>query len=144
MTNLVFGQDTAVADWLVTISNCRPMLYNMAVGLADEDTGALVGGIMFTGWNGSDVEVHYYGPGKLKRRIVRLIFTLALRHFNVNRVTIRTRKEHMARGVVKLGAVFEGTVKRLYGPTDDPIHTGRQYAFFRETIEKLSGLKGTP
>jgi hypothetical protein len=49
------------------------MLYNMAIGLAN-DLGELVGGIMFTGWNGSDVEVHFYGPGNLKKREVRLIF----------------------------------------------------------------------
>lgn len=140
MMQLVLQQDAAVAEWLFRISNCRPMLYNMAIGLSD-DTGALVGGIMFTGWNGSDVEVHVYSPGQLKRRVVRLIFGLASKHFNVNRVTIRTRKDHMARGVQKLGAVYEGTVRRLYGPSDDDIHAGQQFAFFRETIDKLAGIK---
>lgn len=123
------------------VSGSRPMLFNMAVGL--EEDGKLVGGVMFSGFNGSDTEIHFYGPGTLTRRIVRLIFGLALMHFNVNRVTVRTRKEHMARGVLKLGAVYECDVRRLYGPTDEPIHTGKQYAFFREQIVKLSGLKET-
>jgi len=109
----------------------------MALGLAD-DAGTLVGGIMFSGYNGSDVEVHFYGPGTLTRRIVRLIFMLAAKHFNVNRVTIRTRKDHMARGVQKLGAIYEGTCRRLYGPSDDDVHAGRQYAFLRETIDRLA------
>jgi hypothetical protein len=47
----------------------------------------------------------------------------------------------MARGVRKLGAVYEGTVKRLYGPTDGENDAGQQFAFFRETIMKLAGLK---
>jgi hypothetical protein len=141
MTRLVMGEDVRVAAWMFEISHCRPMLFNLAVGIAD-DVGNLVGGIMFTGFNGSDAEVHYYGPEHLTRRTVRTIFTIALKVFNLNRLTIRTRKEHMARGVQKLGAIYEGTVNRLYGPTDEPCHAGRQYAFFRETIERLAGVKG--
>lgn len=135
-TGIVYGQDAGVASWLFAQSNCRPMQYEMALGLVKNFS--LVGGILFTNFNGSDVEVHFYGPGLLKRRIVRLIFGLALRHFNANRVTIRTRKSHMARGVEKLGAVYECEIRRLYGPTDAAEHAGRQYAFFRETIEKLA------
>jgi hypothetical protein len=134
---ILTGQDTFVADWMFATSGCRPMQYDMAIGLLD-DLGTLAGGVMFSGWNGSDVEVHVYAPGKLKRRIVRLIMGLALQQFQVNRLTVRTRKDHMARGVTKLGAVYEGTVRRLYGPTDEDRHAGRQYAFFRETIERLA------
>jgi hypothetical protein len=141
VTQIVVGQDQRVADWLVTISNCRPMLFNMAIGLTD-DSDQLIGGILFTGYNGSDVEVHYYGPGTLTRRIVRLICGIAVKHFNANRMTVRTRKKHMSRGCLKLGAVFEGNVKRLYGPTDGRNHAGKQYAFFREQLEFLAGLKG--
>ncbi len=137
MQQVIYGQDAQVASWLFQISGCRPMQFNAAIGLTNED-GELVGGILFTGWNGSDIEVHFYGPGTLHRRIVRLIMGLALRQFNVNRITIRTRKAHMARGVKKLGAVFEGKVRRLYGPSDDDCHAGQQFAFFRETIEKLA------
>lgn len=135
------GEDERVSAWMVEQSNCRPMQFNIAVGLADE-AGELVGGIMFTGYNGSDAEVHYIGPGNLTRRTVRTIFTIALKVFNLNRLTIRTRKESMARGVLKLGAVYEGLVKRLYGPTDEPRHAGQQFAFFREDIVRLAGEKG--
>ena len=139
-TQIVTGRDAEVAKWMFTVSKCQPMLFNMAIGLADA-SGVLVGGVMYTGYNGSDVEVHYVGPGTLKRRIVRLIFGIAALHFNVNRVTIRTRKEHMSRGVLKLGAVYEGTVRRLYGPSDGPEHAGKQYAFFREQVNRLAGLR---
>jgi hypothetical protein len=135
------GEDERVAAWMFEISHCRPMLYNLAVGIADQG-GKLVGGIMFTGFNGSDAEVHYYGPDHLTRRTVRTIFTIALKVFDLNRLTIRTRKESMARGVQKLGAVYEGLVRRLYGPTDEPRHAGQQYAFFRDDIERLAGMKG--
>src|SRR5262245_3579772 len=121
---LVLQQDAAVAEWLFSISRCRPMQFNMAIGLADDATGALVGGILFTNWNGSDIEIHVYWPVHLTRRIVRLIFGIAAMQFHVNRVTIRTRKDHMARGVKKLGAIYEGTIRRLYCPTDEPRHAG--------------------
>jgi len=139
-TRYVFGQDAAVAEWLFAVSNSRPMLYNMAIGIAEE-TGELVGGVMFTGYNGSDIEVHIFAPGLLTRRTVKLIFGLAIKQFDVNRVTVRTRKKSMARGVTKLGAVFEGTVRRLYGPTGGKEHAGRQYAFFRERMEVLAGFR---
>jgi hypothetical protein len=114
---------------------------NMAIGLAD-DSGELIGGIAFTGYNGSDAEVHFVGPGTLTRRIVRLIFGIAVLQLNLNRLTVRTRKPSMARGVLKLGAVYEGTVRRLYGPTDAAEHAGIQFGFFRETMERLAGLRG--
>lgn len=138
--NLVMGHDERVAAWMFKVSGCKPMQFNLAIGLEDIPN-ELVAGIMFTNWNGSDVEVHFWGPNCLKRRTVRAIFFAAAKVFNVNRVTIRTRKEHMSRGVLKLGAVYEGIVRRLYGPTDEDRHAGKQYAFFREDINRLAGLK---
>ncbi|MES2692278.1 MAG: hypothetical protein V4773_02320, partial [Verrucomicrobiota bacterium] len=89
-------------------------------------------------WNGSDAELHFYGPGCLTRRTVRLAMQIAAEVLRVNRLTVRTRKASMARGVLKLGAVEEGTVKRLYGPTDEARHAGRQFAFFREDTDNQS------
>lgn len=141
MTRIIVGQDAAVADWLFATTGAFRLQWNLAIGLAGED-GQLVGAILFTGYNTSDVEVHFYGPGALTRRIVRLICGIAVMHFNVNRMTVRTRKKHMARGCTKLGAVFEGTVRRLYGPSDGNEHAARQYVFYRERLEALAGLRG--
>lgn len=134
---LVLAQDDAVAAWMFAVSGCRPMLFNLAIGLAEGE--ALVGAVMFTGYNGSDAEVHFYGPKTLSRRMLRCIMQIAGRALELNRLTVRTRKPSMARGVVKLGAVYEGRVPRLYGPTDDDEHAGQQFAFMRETILKLAG-----
>jgi hypothetical protein len=134
---LVINRDEAVAKWMFAASGCNPVQFNLAIGLAKGMD--LVGGIMFTGYNGSDVEVHFYGPGVLSRRVVRAMMHIAGRALEVNRMTVRTRKPSMARGVVKLGAVYEGKIRRLYGPTDGDEHAGEQYAFFRETILRLAG-----
>lgn len=138
-TRAVFDDSWRVAEWMATGAGARPIQFHSAIGI--EAAGELIGGFMFTAYNGSDVELHYYGPGTLQRRTVRLIFSYALRVLQVNRVTVRTRKPHMARGCEKLGAVYECTVRRLYGPTDADEDAGRQYAFFRETIEKLAAAK---
>lgn len=140
MTKLVVGNDHVVAQWAFEITNSRPMMYNMAIGIAD-DNDNMCGAFMFTGYNGSDIEVHYYGPGTLKRRILKEIFIFALKVFNVNRLTVRTRKESMSRGVKKLGAVYEGSMRRVYGPTDDDSDKAEQWAFFRERMAEIAGLE---
>jgi hypothetical protein len=136
MTKLVVGNDHIVAQWAFAITNSKPMLYNMAVGIANSDDH-LCGAFMFTGYNGSDMEVHYYGPGTLKRRILKDIFIFALKVFRVNRLTVRTRKESMSRGVKKLGSM-----RRVYGPTDSDHDKAEQWVFFRERMEQIAGLKG--
>lgn len=142
MKKLIVGNDHMVAQWAFAVTNSRPMLYNMAVGLAD-DEDHLCGAFMFTGYNGSDMEVHYYGPGTLKRRILKEIFIFALKVFNVNRLTVRTRKESMSRGVKKLGAVYEGSMRRVYGPSDGDNDKAEQWAFYKERMEQIAGLKRT-
>jgi hypothetical protein len=140
MNRIVTGLDAQVAHWAFSISNTRPMLYNMACAIVD-DKGLIQGAFMFTGYNGSEIEVHYYGPGTLKRRILKEIFIFALKLFNVNRLTVRTRKASMARGVEKLGAVYEGEMRRVYGPSDGDEHKAVQYAFMRERMEEIAGLR---
>ena len=142
MTQIITGRDPEVSAWLFATTGAFPIHLDMAIGLADEN-GELVGAVAFSGYNTSNIEVHTFAPGRLTRRIVRLIMGITILHFNANRLTVITRKKSMARGVRKLGAVYEGTLKRLYGPTDSADHAGQQFVFYRETIEKLSGLKRT-
>lgn len=140
MTQFIVGHDRDVANWAFDTMRCVPMMYNMTVGITD-DHHKLCGAFMFTGYNGSEMEVHYYGPGTLSRRVLKEIFIFALKLFNVNRLTVRTRKESMARGVKKLGAVYEGKMRRVYGPSDGDEHAAVQYAFFRERMEEIAGLR---
>ncbi len=135
--NIITGQDARVAEWAFKTWGCKPFHLDLAVGLADE-RGELVGAFAFSGYNGSDAEVHVLAPGRLTRRVVRAIMFSAAHQLDLNRLTVRTRKESMARGVQKLGAVPEATIRRLYGPSDEDRDAGRQFVFFRETIEKLA------
>lgn len=139
MTKVIFGQDARVAAWAFETWGCRPFHIDMAVGLAD-DNGDLVGAFAFSNYNGSDAEIHTLCPGNLTRRVVRLIMAIAILQLDLNRLTVRTRKPSMARGVQKLGAIYEGRIRRLYGPTDADYDAAQQFVFLRETIAKLAGL----
>lgn len=140
VNKLLLGHDFEVAIWAFAMTNSNPMQFNAAIGIINDEE-KLCGAFMFTGYNGSEVEVHYYGPGTLKRNILKDIFIFALKIFNVNRMTVRTRKQSMARGVRKLGAVYEGKMRRVYGPSDGDEHAAVQYAFFRERMEEIAGLR---
>jgi hypothetical protein len=140
-TFTVYGHDADVAGWAFHIWRCKPFHIDMAVGIAGED-GKLCGAFAFSGWTGSDAEVHFFGPGTLKRHILREIFAVAVKVLGLNRLTVRTRKPSMARGVRKLGAVYEGCQRRVYGPTDGDEHKAECFAFFRERMEVLAGMKG--
>lgn len=140
MNRLMIGRDHEVAAWAFAMTNSCPMLFNAAIGIINDDD-KLCGAFMFTGYNGSEAEIHYYGPGTLKRNILKDIFIFALKVLKVNRLTVRTRKPSMARGVRKLGAVYEGKMRRVYGPSDGDEHAADLYAFFSERMEEIAGLR---
>ena len=96
---------------------------------------------MFNNFNYSDIEVHYYGPGYLKRHVLFEIFRVAVGGFQVNRLVVRTRKPSMSRGVRKLGAQFEGVFRRVYGPTGADEHAAWQWVFFRERLLEILKAK---
>lgn len=140
MNKLVIGHDVEVAAWAFATANTCPMQFNLAVGIVN-DAGKLCGAFMFTGYNGSEAEIHYYGPGTLKRNVLKDIFLFALNVLKLNRLTVRTRKASMARGVAKLGAVYEGRMKRVYGPSDGEEHAAVQFAFYSERMAEIAGLR---
>src|SRR5262249_41634633 len=134
----LFGHDRAVAAWAFSKARWRPIQYHMAIGVLDDEE-VIRGAVLFSGWNGSDTEVHYYGPGTLSRRILKEIAIIALKVLCVNRLTLHTRVKSVARGVQKLGASYEGERPYYYGPTDED--HAHQYAFFKPQMLEFTGLK---
>lgn len=139
-TSLLIGHDKFVADWLFHHANWRPIMYNTAIGVVNSNK-RLVAGFLFCGYNGHNVDLHFYGPGELTRGLGVEIFIFALRMLNVDRLTIRSRVPEICRGVRKLGAIHEATMRRVFGPTDDDINAAEQFVFFREKMEELAGIK---
>jgi hypothetical protein len=138
----VYGHDADVAAWAFHSWGCRPFHIDVAVGVASAETGRLVGAFAFSGYNGTEAEVHFFGPGTLSRHILREIFSTALRVLDLHRMVVRTRKASVARGVKKLGAMHEGSQRCVYGPSQGDEHKAECYAFFRDRIEALAETKG--
>lgn len=137
---LFFGHDDFVANWAFSKANLCPILYNTAVGIANENN-ELIGAFWFSGYNGHDAEVHFYGPKLLTRRIGTEIFVFALKVMKLDRLTIKTRDKNLIRGYLKLGAIHEATLRRVYGSTDDEENAAEQFVFFREQMAKLAKLR---
>jgi hypothetical protein len=142
LTFPVYGHDAETASWAFNEWGCRPFHVDMAVGVASADDGKLVGAFAFSSYNGVEAEVHFFGPGTLKRHILREIFAVSIHVLNLHRLVVRTRKPSMARGVKKLGAIYEGAQRCVYGPSQGDEHKAECYAFFRKRMEKLAGIKG--
>ena len=133
---LLFDQDENVAQWCWKKFDLFPMPYNMAIGIIDQnDTPRLVGCAMFYWWNGCNIELNYYGPGTPTLGITRILATLAVRKFNVTRVTVRTRCENVIRGMRKLGFEQEGFEADFYGKHKP----ATRMVMFRRDLERLAG-----
>lgn len=133
---VLFDHDQYVAEWCWREFNLFPMPVNMALGIIDTREGnKLVGAAMFYWWNGCNIELNYYGPGTPTIGIARILATLAVKKFNVNRVTIRTQCENVLKGMQKFGFELEGYEADFYGKNKP----ATRMVLFRKQIERLAG-----
>lgn len=135
---LLFGCDHAVATWTWTRWQLVPTPIHMAIGIVDRHN-QMVGSVALQWFNGSNIELSYYGIRTLTHTIVRQLARVAIEHYNVNRVTIRTGRQNVAIvcGLRKFGFRIEGFERRFYGPTSDAV----RMVLFREDLERLAGVK---
>lgn len=115
--NLLFSHDRSVADW-VSKKQGKPLRnWHWAVGVINAE-GLLVGCASFHDFNGSNIEICYYGPGSPTIGIVRGLMRFAFFTLNVSRVTARTPRQNklVIRGLKTFGFKMEGVMKHYYGP----------------------------
>lgn len=129
---LARGDDLSIAQWAFMRFNKRPIQLNCAFAIVD-GSDTLCGAVLFSGFNGADVEVHYYGPRTLSRQILKQIGAVVLDGFKAQRVTVKTRNEGLTRGLDKLGVRHECDLANYYGPGADD--TAHQYVIPRRQIE---------
>ena len=135
--NLVFGHDQSVAAWAAgrygTFQPCC-----RALGVV-RGAGPLIGAATFHGFNGSNVELCYWGPWSITLPIARGIAKFCYDELKVNRITVRTPRHHscLKRTLPKIGFRYEGVLRRFYGPhkRDDAII----YGLLREEAGRLLG-----
>lgn len=124
--NLVLDRPAEVAAWasyrlgVPVPSECK------AIGVIDK-SGSIAGAIIFTNWNGSNLDATVVGQRCFTRNIIRFAADYVFNQLRYNRVTFRTRRDNkpvcrlLAKHIGSEG--FEGTARAWYGPTkaDDAI-----------------------
>lgn len=140
-TGLLFGCDETVASWLFSTYGWPDLKYNKALGLIDP-TGKLVGGVFYHNWNGSNVEIAYYGQGTMTLGIYRALARYAITQFDASRLTAVTSKKNrsLIRGLCNLGFKLEGVQRCYYGKKDCNRNAGVRLVMFRDTLEKFARI----
>lgn len=135
--NLVFGHDETVAAWAATrYQSFQPCC--RALGIVRGE-GALIGAATFHEFNGSNVELCYWGPWSMTLPIARGIARFCFDELKVNRVTVRTARNNrvIKKGMPKMGFRFEGVMHRFYGPNKK--HDAIVFGLLREDAKRLLG-----
>jgi hypothetical protein len=138
---LLLDADEQVASYLFKSHVSPVMKYDRAIGLVD--SGNLHGGILLQSWNGTNIELSYYGRGTLTAGIVRCLARILLSTFNPGRVTVTVCRKHrrLIKALGKLGFVFEGTQRCFYGQRDCARNTGVRFVMFRGRLEIMARLQ---
>jgi hypothetical protein len=100
------------------------------ISARDAATRKAKGGIIFSGWNGANLDITIYGPGCMSRPMIRGAFAYAFKGMQATRVTARTRVSNslMRDMLPRLGFVFECELSHYYGLDDDAL----QFSMLRE------------
>lgn len=129
-----------IASWCWKEYNLQPMKMDASIGIIDSTDNNLVGAALFYNWNGPNVELNLYTDAVEQRitpGLFRSLAFIALRHFNVIRVTIRTATHNTSiiRNALKFGFEHEGIEKNFYGFDRDCV----RMVLHRAGIEKIAG-----
>lgn len=143
-TGILFDADDAVAAQLFAVYQQKPMKYDRALGLLNRD-GRLAGAVLFHHYNGSNVEMSYYGPNTATLGVFRCLMRFILLEFDASRLTVVTNKRNRRniKGFQKLGFRLEGVSRCYYGKRDCARNTAVRFVMFRDMIEKIAKIETT-
>lgn len=120
--NLLLGHDKAIAEWVG--ERVGKPFHNpfTAIGTID-DKGSLSGGMVFTGYNGSSVELSLAGRGVAHRGIWRAALCYAFEQLGCARLQVHTAADNRAvrKLAPRLGFTFEGKSRNFYGHGRDAL-----------------------
>ena len=126
MKTIIVGRYDGIVGWIKDRLNAQVEGLYTTIGVLNED-GALLGGGVLHNWTRYDMELTYFGPETMTRRVFHKIAE-ALEEANCHRLTIRVPRGHRKTlvSLPRLGFKYEGTQRRFYGPrkADDAISFG--------------------
>ena len=124
---LLFGHDQTVADWVSKKWGKPIPPWYHAIGVLDTD-GVLKGGATFHNFNGSNIELCYYGPQTFSLDVIKGLTRFVFNHLKCSRLTVSVPRKNkvLIKSVSRMGMKVEGVLKHYYGPfnRDDAIVFG--------------------
>ncbi len=140
--NLLFGHDKSVAEWVARQANSKaPTADFSAFGFVD-GAGALIGGCVFTGYNGTSVELSMAGRAAATRTGWAAILSYVFDQLGCVRLQMHTsqRNKRVKRmlappiGKGGLGVRYEGVAKHYFG-------RGKDAVVYALTIDEIAAFR---
>ncbi len=137
MSALLFGHDSVVAEWVAKQANSKPPVAPYtAFGFLDR-RGTLVGGCVFTGYNGDCVELSLAGRAAATRSGWAAITDYVFKQLGCSRLQMHTRRSnrHVLRMLAKrLGVQYEGVARHYFGK-------GEHGVVYALTVDDLAAFR---
>jgi hypothetical protein len=116
--NLLFGYDTVVAEWVGRMTGKPFTTFDHAFGVIDGG-GTLRGGFVFTGHNGTSIELSLAGNGVATRGAMAAVISYVFDQLKCSRLQMHTRRSNkrVLRQVARLMR-YEGVARSFYGRED--------------------------
>ncbi len=136
---LLLDSDALVAEKLFASYGQAQYKYDKCLGLVHATRG-LVGAALLHNWNGSNVELSYYGENTLSCGVIRCLARYIVCTFDPSRltVTVGKRRKRFQRALMRLGFRLEGTQRCYYGKRDCTRNTGIRFVMFRVRLDELA------
>jgi len=151
MIRIAFPKDEktndAFAKWVMDRLN-RPAVRPYRTIAAVDEQGRIVGGVVFNGYNGANVDLTAYAPGLISARAMRIVFRYAFEKLKATRVTARTARgrqallggEFVGKALERMGFVREAVAVRYYG--DGRANDAIVYRMLRRECPWIGGKDG--
>jgi RimJ/RimL family protein N-acetyltransferase len=114
---ILTGHDDAVAQWVAGNLGVTIAPPYVSLGVLGADS-VLIGGAVFSGYSGANIDVTIYGPRAMTRAAMRASFGYVFGQLRCERLTARCKRSNasMRRLMDRLGFKHEGTQRRYWGP----------------------------
>lgn len=113
------GHDETIATWVSSKIGKPFQAPYVAIGALDA-TGSLQGGFVFTGFNGTSIEMTLAGAGVMDRAMWRAVAAYVFQQLGCTRLQVHTAASNriVRKLAPRLGFTFEGKSRRFYGRED--------------------------
>ena len=96
-----------------------------AMASTDNETGYITAGVVFQNWTGRDIELSVAATS-IPRSLLKGIYRYTVEQLGCRRVTFRVRSSDLGTQDLaqRLGAKYEGRVRRFYSEREDAVILG--------------------